>query len=86
MSNKDVFYFKITIANEIPETKRAILSKITALFDPLGWISPVTVTLKVFMQCLWKLDVTWDTVLPSQIIENYRSIRSKLKLLEKLFS
>ena len=34
------------------------------------------------MQNLWKLDVTWDTVLPSQIIENYQIIRSNLKFLE----
>ena len=34
------------------------------------------------MQSLWKLDVTWDTILPSQIIENYQIIRSNLKFLE----
>ena len=59
LPNRDVFQFKVTISEEIPETKRAILSEITTLFDPLGWISPVTITLKVFMQSLWKLDGTW---------------------------
>ena len=34
------------------------------------------------MQSLWKLDITWDTVLPIQIIENYQTIRSNLKFLE----
>ena len=82
LPNKDVFQFKVTIADDVPETKRAILSELTTLFDPLGWLSPVTFTLKVFMQNLWKLDVTWDTVLPSQIIENYQIIRSTLKFLE----
>ena len=82
LPNKDVFQFKVTSAEDVPETKRAILSEIPTLFDPLGWLSPVTITLKVFMQSLWKLDVTWDTILPSQIIENYQIIRSNLKFLE----
>ena len=79
---KDAFDFKVKIANKIPVTKRTILSEITTLFDPLGWFSPVTITLKVFMQSLWKLDVTWDTTLPSEIVQNYQTIRSSLKFLE----
>ena len=45
-------------------TKRYILSRIAALFDPLGLISPVTVTAKVLFQdlCLEKLG--WDDPLP----------------------
>ena len=31
-------------------TKRKILSDISKIFDPLGWISPVTVVLKLTMQ------------------------------------
>ena len=70
MPNTDVFQSKVTIAEGILESKRTVISEISTLFDPLGWISPVLITLKVSMQNLGKLAVTWETVLPNQVIEN----------------
>ncbi|XP_071056929.1 uncharacterized protein [Onthophagus taurus] len=34
-------------------TKRKVLSVIARSFDPLGWLSPIIVTAKIFMQNLW---------------------------------
>ncbi|XP_043494166.1 uncharacterized protein LOC122519065 [Polistes fuscatus] len=36
-------------------TKRSVLSNIARLFDPLGWLSPVTVVAKILMQDMWLL-------------------------------
>lgn len=30
------------------------------IFDPLGWLSPVTVVAKLFIEKLWLLHCTWD--------------------------
>lgn len=51
----DVFQFKISPPSSPPNTKRSILSTIAKFFDPMGWVSPVTVTAKMFIQHLWKL-------------------------------
>ncbi|XP_071652949.1 uncharacterized protein [Temnothorax longispinosus] len=45
----DAFQFEITISNSVPETKRAILSTIAKIFDPLGWLTPMVITAKIFM-------------------------------------
>lgn len=34
-------------------TKRSILSNIARLYDPLGWISPITIQAKILMQDIW---------------------------------
>ena len=35
-------------------TKRKILSLVSSIYDPLGWVSPLTVCGKMSMQTLWK--------------------------------
>ena len=41
-------------------TKRKILSLVSSIYDPLGWVSPLTVRGKMFMQTLWKEKMGWD--------------------------
>ena len=35
-------------------TKRQVLSTIAQLYDPIGWLGPLTVTAKIILQDLWK--------------------------------
>jgi hypothetical protein len=51
----DTFSVKIKVP-EAPTitTKRTVLSTIARTFDPLGWLSPVTVTPKILIQNFWK--------------------------------
>jgi len=48
----DSFTYNVTL-NQAVFTKRNILSVISRLFDPLGWVSPVVFSAKVLMQQLW---------------------------------
>ncbi|GFX68999.1 integrase catalytic domain-containing protein [Trichonephila clavipes] len=49
----NVFYFKIThLSFEGTLTKRTLLSTIAKTFDPLGWLSPITIQYKTTVQRL----------------------------------
>ena len=49
-------------------TKRKVLSLVSSIYDPLGWVSPLTVRGKMFIQTLWKKKMVWDQKLnPDQI-------------------
>ncbi|GFR15920.1 pro-Pol polyprotein [Trichonephila clavata] len=64
----DVFYFKITpLSFEGTLTKRTLLSTIAKTFDPLGWLSPITIQYKTIMQRLWKQPLKWDERVPTDI-------------------
>lgn len=55
--------------NEIKNSKRAMLSEISRVFDPLGWLSPVTVTGKILLQGMWKTQSSRDDPLPSTVMK-----------------
>ncbi|XP_055308400.1 uncharacterized protein LOC129572460, partial [Sitodiplosis mosellana] len=57
----DKIGFKMDIErNASKYTKRAILSQITTIYDPLGLMSPVTIYNKIFLQEIWKEQCDWD--------------------------
>lgn len=66
---RDVFQFHFD-APERPLTRRGILSVASSLFDPLGLISPVCLTVKLLLQELCKSQIGWD----QPINEPYTSI------------
>ncbi|XP_068232198.1 uncharacterized protein [Palaemon carinicauda] len=52
---------------EVVSTKRSILSVIAKIFYPLGLISPYVMYGKILFQELWKLGLTWDQEMPSEL-------------------
>ncbi|KAK3710011.1 hypothetical protein QZH41_013181, partial [Actinostola sp. cb2023] len=66
-------------------TKRIVLSIASKLFDPLGYVEPVTVKAKIMIQELWKQNITWDQELTNDCkqqwlkwlhdIENLKSLQ-----------
>lgn len=63
------------IINDIPKnavvTKRAILSVICQIFDPLGLLGPIIIVAKLIVQELWRLKINWDEPVPSKIYERW---------------
>ena len=52
--NSEQFYFKVQVLDPPSKyTKRVGMSRIAKIFDPMGWLSPIIVVGKVFMQNLW---------------------------------
>jgi len=57
--NDDIFVFRIAFKDEI-RSKREMLSEISKLFDPLGFLGPILTLAKILMQDTWKEDIDWD--------------------------
>ena len=66
----DSFHFTDKIA-EKPVTRRGILSTVASVFDPLGLISPFTLTGKLFIQELCKEKKDWDDPLSPEQIQKW---------------
>ena len=86
---QDVFLFKVAHVEEDTfdknnVTKRQMLSDISKIFDPLGWLSPVTIQLKQMMQKTWEASANWDDKLPDHLVNTYLGWRSKLTSLKEM--
>ncbi|XP_045541542.1 uncharacterized protein LOC123723046 [Papilio machaon] len=65
-------------------TKRGLLSVISQIFDPLGLLAPCIISMKILMQKLWLLKLSWDDPLPIEIIKSWQIIADSLPLLSSL--
>nr|XP_022903857.1 uncharacterized protein LOC111416133 [Onthophagus taurus] len=79
----DAFGFSYT-PRDNPCTKRAILSNIARIYDPMGLIAPCIMAAKCLMQKLWVERLDWDD-LPSDEIQSYWiQFKHQLPLLSQL--
>ena len=64
-TQKDEIYLTPSANSAVTSTitKREILRWTSSIFDPLGFISPVTIPAKILIQQLWQQHVGWDTAL-----------------------
>ena len=61
--DSDKFKFRITV-KERPQTRRGILSVVSSLYDPLGFLAPFTLPAKLILQELCKRSYGWDEEIP----------------------
>ena len=66
-------------------TKRKVLSLVSSIYDPLGWVSPLTVRGKMFIQTLWKEKMGWDQNLNPDQIKVIRDILVDLQRVGEFF-
>ncbi len=59
-------------------TKRQVLKRIAAIFDPVGYFNPVMVKAKLFLQCLWEKNVEWDEDLDDEMKTKWEEINNYL--------
>ena len=79
----DVFCFQFNFpAKEDKLTKRKALSLIAQLYDPVGWITPVTISFKILMQSLWCDGIEWDDPLPSASRQRWHLLTDDLPHLQ----
>lgn len=65
-------------------SKRTILSDLNNIFDPLGFLSPVLVKGKIFLQQLWSMKIDWDARLPVDIHQRWIRFYDELEQLKEL--
>ncbi|XP_011858172.1 PREDICTED: uncharacterized protein LOC105555741 [Vollenhovia emeryi] len=82
--NSDHFSFSVKEESSAAASKRAILSRVAQLFDPLGWIAPVTVRAKLFIQTAWLRGLDWDTPLAEGDQDDWQQFQRELPLLGAL--
>ena len=61
-----------------------ILSYIAKLFDPLGWLAPVTIRAKIFMQDLWKSNLKWDELIFNELAQEWKIYYDQLDVIEDI--
>ncbi|XP_070525005.1 uncharacterized protein [Cardiocondyla obscurior] len=79
---RDAFRFRVPSSDTRPPTKRRVLSESARLYDPLGWLAPVTVSAKLMIQTLWLRGVAWDDALDAGDAAAWMAFRAELPLLE----
>lgn len=81
----DSFTFESKIqTNQSKTTKRTLLSAISTIFDPLGWLSPVTIKLKLLFQSTWISNIDWNDNLPDEINSEWHKIKDDIQNINKI--
>ena len=74
---------KLILVDSWRYTKRKILSLVSSVFDPLGWVSPLTVRGKIFLQTLWKEKMCWNQTLNTEQVKVIRDILIDLQRVDE---
>ncbi|XP_073811694.1 uncharacterized protein [Musca autumnalis] len=84
-ARSDSFFFVTTpFPNSCSYTKREILSQISKLFDPAGWLSPCIVVAKIIMQKIWSDGTGWDEVISPITLSQWKIFQSDYSSLDRV--
>ncbi|XP_051159301.1 uncharacterized protein LOC127280387 [Leptopilina boulardi] len=65
-------------------SKRSILSEVSQLFDPLGFLSPVIIRAKMLLQELWLEKLGWDDPLSEKLSSRWIKFKEELAQLPEI--
>jgi len=87
-SREDLFLFSsselITFVQELPATKRSLLKTSAKIFDPLGFLSPFVIKLKILFQIVCVEGSDWDEPLTGSALEQWKQFTVELAVLDKV--
>ena len=67
---------KVQISGNV--TQRVLLKLVASLFDPLGFIAPLTIRLRKVLQAAWNHGPKWDKLLLLDNIQDFSSLREEI--------
>ena len=80
--SSDCLIFEISelaqVAANLQPTKRNLVSLIGKFYDPLGFLTPVTVRFKILFLKMCQDKIDWDTTLPSNLIQEWQELVTDL--------
>jgi hypothetical protein len=62
---------KVIGGTQIP-TKRDVLKTAMSLYDPLGFLVPITIKSKIFLQNIWRAGIGWDDEISSSMFDQWK--------------
>lgn len=93
-STNDCYQIKVNLKNYTEaRSKRHILSIVASIFDPLGFLSPVTVNAKLLIQSIWadthlprspKSTEHWDEAISTSLKSDWLKFASNLHVLHDI--
>lgn len=69
---------RVNPSNVNNTTKREMLRESSKLYDPMGFLYPVTVTTKIMMQEVWKRELLWNELLPPEMQAKWEKLVKEL--------
>ncbi|XP_073995566.1 uncharacterized protein [Rhodnius prolixus] len=81
--SRDYFHFLIRSVPNV-QTKRQLASQIAKVFDPLGWLIPITVFAHAIFRIVCQASFDWDDPLPSSIVQEWAQFAVSLPDLSKI--
>ncbi|GFT64481.1 integrase catalytic domain-containing protein [Trichonephila clavipes] len=81
--NEDSFKIRAVLLGQV-STKGQMLSIIARTFDPLKFVSPSTIILKIILQYLWKLVLDWDDEISSDILNRWNRFQAEISCLKQI--
>ena len=79
---KDAFLFKVREPHK-PTTKRGILSAVSSLYDPMGFVCPLSWKLRRFCR-LWKLNLGLEDLITEDLQSLWNEWKCKLAVLSQV--
>ncbi|XP_023932720.1 uncharacterized protein LOC106173712 [Lingula anatina] len=79
----DQLQFRILLKDR-PLTRRGVLSTISSIFDPLGFVAPVVMVGKRILQELCAENLDWDDPIPDNLRSRWEQWRLGLRSLESI--
>ncbi|GFW47451.1 integrase catalytic domain-containing protein [Trichonephila clavipes] len=81
--NEDSFKVRAVLSDQV-STKRQMISIIARIFDPLGFVCPSTIILKIILQDLWKAGLDWDDEISSDILNIWNRFQAEISCLKQI--
>lgn len=82
----DYFFFNVELTKIENETvsKRTVVSEVAKLYDPNGYLGPIVVRAKMFIQQLWLLKIDWDDLLSEELFKQWKEYYEQLIALNEV--
>ena len=79
----DTFTFR-TSEDDVSWTKRSVVSHISKVFHPCGFLAPFLITGKILLQDLWRRGLEWDDLLDEDMTKQWLAWHDQLPGLQRI--